>query len=148
MFPSIGRAAASGALLLWAGWLTMATEGSSRAVSSPAPRSQSAPTAQAAEQHARATCSGCHKSETGTNFLHVRLRDVGTASPLSTFLTQELSPGGPRMADFQLLLNTADLEKLKDGTGRDHDCERERRDRGDRGDNGPGGREPGAASDG
>jgi hypothetical protein len=69
---------------------------------------------------AMATCSGCHKSETGTNFLHVRTREVGSASLLSAFLTQELSPGGPRVADFHALLNVGDLEKLKDGKGKGH----------------------------
>jgi hypothetical protein len=77
---------------------------------------------------ALASCSGCHKSETGTNFLHVRSREVGSASQLSAFLTQELSPGGPRMADFQLLLNTVDPDKVKDGKGRDHDCQKGRVD--------------------
>jgi hypothetical protein len=70
---------------------------------------------------ARATCSGCHKSETGTNFLHVRTREVGSPSLLSAFLTQELSPTGPRVADFHELLNTqGDLDKVKDGKGKDH----------------------------
>ena len=69
---------------------------------------------------ALATCSGCHKSETGTNFLHVRTREVGSPSPLSAFLTQQLSPTGPRLPDFQALLNTFDLSKVKDGRGKDH----------------------------
>ncbi|MDY7231495.1 hypothetical protein [Hyalangium rubrum] len=66
-----------------------------------------------------ATCSGCHKSETGTNFLHVRTREVGSPALLSEFLTQELSPGGPRKADYQQLLNTA-ADQVKDGKGKDH----------------------------
>src|SRR3954467_783913 len=59
MVPSIRRAT-SAASLLCAASLTIAMEGTSRAIPPPAPRSQSAPTAQAAEQHARVTCSGCH----------------------------------------------------------------------------------------
>jgi len=69
---------------------------------------------------AQATCSGCHKSETGTNFLHVRTREVGSPSLLSAFLTEQLSPTGPRLADFQALLNTHDPSKVKDGKGKDH----------------------------
>lgn len=69
---------------------------------------------------AKATCSGCHKPETGTNFLHVRSREVGTASPLSAFLAQELSPGGPRVADFHELLNADTEDDVKDGKGKDH----------------------------
>ena len=60
---------------------------------------------------AQATCSGCHKSETGTNFLHVRTREVGSPSLLSAFLTQELSPAGPRVTDFHELLNTRDPDR-------------------------------------
>lgn len=33
------------------------------------------------------TCSGCHQAETGTGFLHVGLRNVGSPAPLSGFLT-------------------------------------------------------------
>ncbi|HEX8704972.1 MAG TPA: hypothetical protein VF815_39430 [Myxococcaceae bacterium] len=70
---------------------------------------------------AKATCSGCHKPETGTNFLHVRTREVGSPSLLSDFLAQELRPGGPRVTDFHELLNVqGDLEKVKDGKGKDH----------------------------
>ncbi|HYI02209.1 hypothetical protein [Hyalangium sp.] len=69
---------------------------------------------------ALATCSGCHKSETGTNFLHVRTREAGSPSQLSPFLTQELSPTGPRRADFHTLLNTHDPENVQDGEGNDH----------------------------
>lgn len=90
---------------------------------------------------AQATCSGCHKSETGTNFLHVRSREVGSASQLSVFLTQELSPSGPRLTDFQTLLNTFDPDRVENGRGRDHARNT------DRGDEGAGGREGRAASD-
>jgi hypothetical protein len=69
---------------------------------------------------AQATCSGCHKSETGTNFLHVRTREPGNPSQLSAFLTQELSPTGPRVADFHALLNTSDADDVEDGRGDDH----------------------------
>lgn len=42
------------------------------------------------------TCSGCHLSETGTAFLHIKLRNPGVAAPLSTWLaTVDL----PRRAD-------------------------------------------------
>jgi hypothetical protein len=69
---------------------------------------------------AKATCSGCHKPETGTNFLHVRTREVGSPSPISAFLAQELSPGGPRVTDFFHLLNVDDVDGVKDGKGKDH----------------------------
>jgi hypothetical protein len=71
------------------------------------------------------TCSGCHKPETGTNFLHVRTREVGSPSLLSAFLAQELSPGGPRVTDFHQLLNVDDVEKVKDGKGKDHKDKRD-----------------------
>jgi hypothetical protein len=71
---------------------------------------------------ALATCSGCHKSETGTNFLHVRTREPGSPSLLSAFLAQELSPTGPRVADFHALLNAPASDEVRDGRGRDH-CE-------------------------
>ncbi|WP_224248178.1 hypothetical protein [Hyalangium gracile] len=67
-----------------------------------------------------ATCSGCHKSETGTFFLHVRTREAGAAAQLSAFLAEELSPTGPRVMDFHGLLNTADANTLKDGRGKEH----------------------------
>lgn len=69
---------------------------------------------------ALATCSGCHKAETGTNFLHVRPREPGTASRVSAFLEQELAPGGPRVTDFQTLLNLDDVEQVDNGPSRDH----------------------------
>ena len=69
---------------------------------------------------AQAACSGCHKSETGTNFLHVRTREPGNPSQLSAFLTQELSPTGPRVADFHALLNTSVPDDVGDGRGDDH----------------------------
>jgi hypothetical protein len=69
---------------------------------------------------AQATCSGCHKSETGTTFLHVRTREPGNPSLLSPFLTQALSPTGPRVADFHALLNTHASGEVRDGRGRDH----------------------------
>lgn len=70
---------------------------------------------------AQATCSGCHKSETGTNFLHVRTREPGSPSLLSAFLTQALSPTGPRVADLHALLNTPASGEVGDGRGRDHE---------------------------
>lgn len=69
---------------------------------------------------ALATCSGCHKSETETNFLHVRPREPGSRSSLSAFLMQELSASGPRVADFHALLNTPAPEQARSGGGRDH----------------------------
>ncbi len=69
---------------------------------------------------ALATCSGCHKAETGTNFLHVRTREPGAASGVSPFLAQELAPGGPRVTDFHRLLNLDDVDRVEDGLGRDH----------------------------
>jgi hypothetical protein len=77
---------------------------------------------------AKATCSGCHKPETGTNFLHVRTREVGSPSALSAFLAQELSPGGPRVTDFYELLSVDDVEKVKDGKAKDH---KDKEDHGD-----------------
>ena len=69
---------------------------------------------------ALATCSGCHKSETGTNFLHVRMREAGARAAISAFLAEQLSPTGPRVADFVGLLNTTNASKVKNGSGRDH----------------------------
>lgn len=85
---------------------------------------------------AKATCSGCHKPETGTNFMHVRTREAGSPALLSDFLAQELRPGGPRVTDFHELLNTqGDLDKVKDGKGKDHkDKKRDRDDDGEDGD--------------
>jgi hypothetical protein len=68
----------------------------------------------------QATCSGCHKSETGTSFLHVRTREAGSPALLSAFLTEQLSPTGPRVADFHTLLNTPAPDRVRDGCGRDH----------------------------
>lgn len=67
----------------------------------------------------QATCSGCHKSETATNFLHVRTREAGSPALLSAFLTEQLSPTGPRVTDFHALLNTYP-DRVTDGCGRDH----------------------------
>jgi hypothetical protein len=69
---------------------------------------------------AKATCSGCHKAETATNFLHVRTREVGAASSVSAFLAQELALDGPRVTDFVELLNTRDLARVKDGKREEH----------------------------
>ena len=81
---------------------------------------------------AKATCSGCHKPETGTNFLHVRTREVGSPSLLSAFLAQELAPGGPRVTDFHELLNAqGDPDKVKDGKGKDHKDKKHGEDGGD-----------------
>jgi hypothetical protein len=66
------------------------------------------------------TCNGCHRKETNTGFLHVRNRQAGVAATLSTALTDELAPGGPRIEDFSDLLTT-DFSKIKDGPGRDGD---------------------------
>jgi hypothetical protein len=77
---------------------------------------------------AEATCSGCHKSETGTNFLHVRTREPGSPSLLSPFLTQALSPTGPRVADFHALLNTPASGDVRDGRGRDHGGDKDDRE--------------------
>jgi hypothetical protein len=66
------------------------------------------------------TCSGCHKSETATSFLHVRTREAGSPSLLSAFLTEQLGPTGPRMTDFHALLNTPAPDRVRDGCGRDH----------------------------
>lgn len=68
---------------------------------------------------AMATCSGCHKSEAGTNFLHVRNRYAGTPSQLSDFLQHELSPAGGRYLDYQSLLGTREDARLQDGRGLD-----------------------------
>lgn len=69
---------------------------------------------------AGATCSGCHKSETGTSFLHVRTREVGSPSQISDFLTDQLSPGGPRVTDFYQLLSVGDANNVTSGRGKDH----------------------------
>ncbi|XXF81328.1 hypothetical protein P2318_16675 [Myxococcaceae bacterium GXIMD 01537] len=68
---------------------------------------------------ALATCSGCHKAETGTNFLHLRSREVGAASQLSAFLQGQLAPGGPRLLDYLSLLNAQNPEAVRDGIGLD-----------------------------
>jgi hypothetical protein len=65
------------------------------------------------------TCNGCHRSETTTSFLHVKNREAAASAVLSPFLTAELAPGGPRVADFTLVL-TQDFGKIKDGAGKDH----------------------------
>jgi hypothetical protein len=64
------------------------------------------------------TCGGCHRSETGTIFLHVKNRAPDAPAALSSFLTAELAANGPRMADYKALL-TADVKKIEDGKGRD-----------------------------
>ncbi len=69
---------------------------------------------------AGAMCSGCHKSETGTNFLHVRPREVGSPSQISAFLAEQLLPDGPRVTDFFQLLSTGDAESVENGRGMDH----------------------------
>jgi hypothetical protein len=67
-----------------------------------------------------ATCSGCHKAETGTDFLHVRNREPGKASVLSGFLLEEVGPTGRRFLDYQSLLNQGDPYAVQDGRGLDH----------------------------
>jgi hypothetical protein len=69
---------------------------------------------------AKATCSGCHKAETGANFLHIRTREIGAASPVSAFLAGELAMSGPRVADFHGLLNVAHVDEVQSGKRRDH----------------------------
>jgi hypothetical protein len=105
------------------------------AASAPVPETLSWQVPGAAEpvRHAfaLATCSGCHKSETGTNFLHVRSREVGSPAPISAFLAQELSATGPRVADFHELLNVDDADKVKDGKGKDHKDKKDDEDGGD-----------------
>lgn len=68
------------------------------------------------------TCSGCHFAETGgltgTNFLHVRIREAGRPAALAPFLVDELH--GLRRIDFATLLKTKDKDKVKDGPGLDH----------------------------
>jgi hypothetical protein len=49
------------------------------------------------------TCNGCHLSETGTTFLHVKPREAGVRSAISDFLADQLA--GARQADFTALLS-------------------------------------------
>jgi cytochrome c553 len=65
---------------------------------------------------ALSTCSGCHRTETGTAFLHVGTRLPGVAALPSAFLAAELA--GPRKTDFATLL-AASKDKIKDGKGKD-----------------------------
>jgi hypothetical protein len=67
-----------------------------------------------------ATCGGCHKGETGTNFLHLRTRERGRASGMSDFLKEQLAPTGRRVRDYQWLLGETDPYRVGDGPGRDH----------------------------
>jgi hypothetical protein len=41
-----------------------------------------------------ATCNGCHRISTGTNFLHIEPREIGAMSVLSDFLTGADMPKG------------------------------------------------------
>ncbi len=66
-----------------------------------------------------ATCSGCHKAETGTNFLHIRNRDPGSPAALSDFLRAQLGPTGRRVRDFQSLLSEPSAYRVRDGEGLD-----------------------------
>lgn len=66
-----------------------------------------------------ATCSGCHKAETGTNFLHVRTREPGQPSALSDFLRAQLAPTGGRVLDYRSLLGAEDVASVRDGEGLD-----------------------------
>jgi hypothetical protein len=68
---------------------------------------------------ALSTCNGCHRSETSTSFLHVKNREPALATVLSPFLTAELAPGGPRIADLTTVL-TQDFSKINHGKGKDH----------------------------
>jgi hypothetical protein len=45
------------------------------------------PNTEARHKFGLATCNGCHKPETHTNFLHISPRTIGSASALSDFLT-------------------------------------------------------------
>jgi hypothetical protein len=45
------------------------------------------PSSDARHTFAVNTCSGCHSSETGTSFVHVAPRDMGSKTALSSFLT-------------------------------------------------------------
>jgi len=52
---------------------------------------------------AMGTCNGCHLSETGTIFLHVKPREAGVRAGISDFLADQLA--GARQADFNALLS-------------------------------------------
>jgi hypothetical protein len=67
-----------------------------------------------------ATCGGCHKAETDTDFLHLRNRDPGKASRMSDYLLEQLAPTGTRVRDYQSLLEAPDASRVGDGPGRDH----------------------------
>jgi hypothetical protein len=47
------------------------------------------------------TCNGCHLTETGTTFLHVKPREMGVQAAISDFLVDQLA--GARMDDFTAL---------------------------------------------
>ena len=52
---------------------------------------------------AMGTCNGCHLTETGTTFLHVKPREAGVRAAISDFLAGQLA--GARQADFTALLS-------------------------------------------
>ena len=52
---------------------------------------------------AMGTCNGCHLTETGTTFLHVKPREAGVRAAISDFLADQLA--GARQADFTALLS-------------------------------------------
>ncbi len=70
----------------------------------PANLAWSAPGASEDARHTFAinTCGGCHKSETGTNFLHFGRRVAGQATPVSDWLANTDTPR--RVADLAALL--------------------------------------------
>jgi len=74
---------------------------------------------------ALSTCNGCHRAETDTFFLHVGPRPADAATTLSPFLTAELAPTGPRVADFDFVLTT-DWSNIDDGPGLDHGGKKKR----------------------
>lgn len=69
-------------------------------------------------QFAIQTCNGCHLSETGTRFTHVKPRDAGVKTVLSDFLTQTALPA--RVNDMVNILTRGDSDDHDElGDGRD-----------------------------
>ena len=69
-----------------------------------------------------ATCGGCHRTETGTVFLHVENRQVGAPAKLSAFFDNEIA--GIRTDDFIELLSMKNYDFMKDGLGKDFGAEK------------------------
>ncbi len=63
------------------------------------------------------TCNGCHTNETATDFTHIKPRQPGVASVLSTFLADQEAVNGPRVADFTTVLTSS---VPSEGPGKDH----------------------------